>query len=53
MLPDNDIAKIQEIKILFRDSWILPEFFTKCLEPFKFSKTSKLFLSVKESGITF
>ncbi len=53
MLPDNDIAKIQEIKILFQDSWTQPEFFAKHLELFKFSKTSKLFLSVKESGITF
>ena len=53
MLPDKDIAKIQEIKTLFQDSWTQPEFFSKQLEIFKFSKTSKLFLSVKESGIPF
>lgn len=53
MLQDKDIAKIQEIKILFQDSWTQPEFFSKHLELFKFSKTSKLFLSVKESGVPF
>ncbi len=53
MLQDKDIAKIQEIKILFQDSWKQPEFFLKHLELFKFSKTSKLFLSVKESGVSF
>ena len=53
MLLDKDNAKIQEIKILFQDSWTQPEFFSKHLELFKFSKTSKLFLSVKESGVPF
>jgi len=53
MLLDKDIAKIQEIKLLFQDSWTQPEFFSKHLELFKFSKTSKLFLSVKESGVPF
>ena len=53
MLRDKDIAKIQEIKTLFQDSWTQPEFFSKHLELFKFSKTSKLFLSVKESGVPF
>ncbi len=53
MLRNKDIAKIQEIKILFQDSWAQPEFFSKHLELFKFSKTSKLFLSVKESGVPF
>jgi len=53
MQLDKDIAKIQEIKILFQDSWTQPEFFSKHLELFKFSKTSKLFLTVKESGVPF
>ncbi len=53
MLQDKDIAKIQEIKTLFQDSWTQPEFFSKHLELFKFSKTSKLFLSVKQSGVPF
>lgn len=53
MLLDKDIAKIQEIKLLFQDSWTQPEFFSKHLELFKFPKTSKLFLSVKESGVPF
>ena len=53
MLLYKDIAKIREIKILFQDSWTQPEFFSKHLELFKFSKTSKLFLSVKESGVPF
>jgi hypothetical protein len=53
MLQDKDIAKIQEIKTLFQDSWAQPEFFSKHLELFKFSKTSKLFLSVKQSGVPF
>ena len=53
MLRNKDIAKIQEIKTLFQDSWTQPEFFAKHLELFKFSKTSKLFLSVKESGVPF
>ena len=53
MLQDKDITKIQEIKTLFQDSWKQPEFFSKHLELFRFSKTSKLFLSVKESGVPF
>jgi len=48
MLLDKDISKIQEIKPLFQDSWTQLEFFAKHLELFKFSKTSKLFLSVKQ-----
>lgn len=53
MLPDKDIAKIQEIKTLFQDSWTQPEFFLKHLELFKFSKSSRLFQSVKKSGVPF
>ena len=53
MLQNKDIAKIQEIKTLFKDSWIQPEFFSKHLELFKFSKTSKIFKDVKKSGIPF
>jgi len=29
MLQDKDISKIQEIKTLFTDSWVQPEFFSK------------------------
>lgn len=53
MLQNKDIAKIQEIKTLFRDSWVQPEFLSKHLEIFKFSKTSKLFCAVKGSGVPF
>ena len=53
MLQNKDIAKIQELKTLFKDSWIQPEFLSKHLEIFKFSKTSKLFGAVKKSGIPF
>jgi len=53
MLQNKDIAKIQEIKTLFRSNWTQPEFFSKHLELFKFSKSSKLFRSVKGSGVPF
>ncbi len=53
MLQNKDIAKIQEIKTLFKDSWVEPEFLSKHLDVFKFSKTSKLFGAVKKSGIPF
>lgn len=53
MLQNKDIAKIQEIKTLFQASWTQPEFFSKHLELFKFSKSSKLFQSVKGSGVPF
>lgn len=53
MLQNKDIIKIQEIKIFFRNNWTQPEFFLKHLELFKFSKTSKLFSSVKASGVPF
>ena len=53
MLQNKDIAKIQEIKTLFQDSWIHPEFLSKHLEILKFSKTSKLFCAVKKSGVPF
>ena len=48
MLQNKDIAKIQEIKFLFNDNWIKPEFFQEYLKMFKFSKTSKIFLAVKK-----
>jgi len=38
MLRNNDIAKIQEIKALFTNSWIQPEFFSKQIELFNFTK---------------
>ncbi|MDA3907222.1 MAG: transposase [Bacteroidales bacterium] len=53
MLQNKDIAKIQEIKTLFQASWTQPEFFSKHLELFKFSKSSRLFQSVKGSGVPF
>ncbi len=53
MLQNKDIAKIQEIKTLFKDSWIQPEFLSEHLKILKFSKTSKLFSAVKKSGVPF
>lgn len=53
MLQTKDIAKIQEIKALFKDSWITSEFFSKHLELFNFSKASKIFKSLKKSGVPF
>jgi len=53
MLQNKDIAKIQEVKTFFKDTWIQPEFFVKHLELLNFSKTSKLFKSVKQSGVPF
>ncbi len=48
MLQNKDIAKIQEIKTLFNDSWITPEFFKEHLELFNISKPSKKFLAIKK-----
>lgn len=53
MLQNKDIVKIQEIKTLFKNSWTQPEFFSKHLELLNFSKTSKLFKSVKQCGVPF
>lgn len=52
MLQNEDIAKIQEIKTFFNDSWLQPEFLSKQLSLFKFSKTSKIFTSIKKSGVS-
>jgi len=51
MLQNKDIAKIREIETFFTNSWVQPEFFSKQIELFRFSKTSKIFLSIKESGV--
>ncbi len=51
MLPNKDIAKIQEIKTFFTDSWIQPEFFSKQFELFNFTKASRIFQAVKKSGV--
>jgi len=51
MLQDKDIAKIQEIKTFFTDSWIQPEFFSKQFELFDFTKASKIFMAIKKSGV--
>jgi len=52
MLQNKDIAKIQEIKTFFDDSWSQPEFLAKQLELFNFSKTSIIFSRIKGSGIS-
>ena len=51
MLRNKDIAKIQEIKTLFTDSWIQPEFFSKQIELFNFTKASKILKAIKKSGV--
>lgn len=51
MLQNKDIAKIQEIKTLYTDSWIQPEFFSKQLDLFNFTKASKIFKAIKKSGV--
>lgn len=53
MLQNKDIAKTQEVKTFFKDTWRQPEFFIKHLELLNFSKTSKLFKSVKQYGVPF
>lgn len=47
MLQNKDIAKIQEIKALFTDSWIQPEFLSKQIDLFNFTKASKIFKAIK------
>ena len=51
MLQNKDITKIQEIKTLFKDTWIQPDFFSKQIELFHFTKASKIFKSIKQSGV--
>ncbi len=51
MLQNKDIAKIQEIKIFFNKRWTQVEFFSKQLDLFHFSKTSKIFSLIKQSGV--
>ena len=51
MLKNKDIAKIQELKTLFTDSWIQPEFFSKQIELFNFTKASKIFTAIKKSSV--
>ena len=53
MLQNKDIAKFQEIKVLFNDNWSKPDFFQEQIKLFKFSKSSKVFLAAKKSGISF
>lgn len=53
MLQNKDIAKTQEVKAFFKDTWRQPEFLIRHLELLNFSKTSKLFKSVKQSGVPF
>lgn len=51
MLQSKDITKIQEIEIFFKENWVQPEFFSKQLELFHFSKTSKILSSFKKGGV--
>lgn len=53
MLQNKDIAKIQEVKALFKETWTQPEYFAKHLDLLNFSKSSKLFRSVKQTGVPF
>lgn len=53
MLQNKDIAKIQEIKTLFKDTWTQPGFLVEHLELLNFNKNSKLFKSVKKCGVPF
>lgn len=51
MLQNKDITKIQEIETFFKENWVQPEFFSKQLKLFHFSKTSKIFSSFKKGGV--
>lgn len=51
MLQNKDITKIQEIKTLFKDSWIQADFFSQQINLFHFTKSSKFFTSIKKSGV--
>jgi len=51
MLQNKDIAKIQEIKNLFKDSWTQADFFSDQLNLLIFTKTSKIFAAIKRSGV--
>ena len=51
MLRNKDIAKIQEIETFFSESWTQADFLSKQLELFHFSKASKIFKSIKKSGV--
>jgi len=51
MLQNKDIAKVQEIKTLFKDSWTQADFFSDQLNLFHFTKTSKIFAAIKRSGV--
>ena len=53
MLQNKDIANTQEVKTFFKDTWKQPEFFIKQLELLNFSKSSRLFKSVKQTGVPF
>ncbi len=53
MLPNKDIAKIEEIKGIFDRKWINSEYLSSHLEILKFKKTSTSFAWVKKSGIPF
>lgn len=51
MLRNEDISKIEEIKGLYTDKWIQPDFLSKLIELLKVSPSSSLFTSAKSSGI--
>jgi hypothetical protein len=51
MLRNEDISKIVEIKGLYTDKWIQPDFLSNLIGLLKVSPSSKLFTSVKPSGV--
>ena len=51
MLCNEDVSKIVEIKGLYTDKWIQPDFLSNLIGLLKVSPSSKLFISVKPSGI--
>jgi len=53
MLRNEDISKIVEIKGLYTDKWIQPDFLSNLIGLFKVSPSSKLFTLVKPSGVQF
>lgn len=53
MLQSEDISKINEIKGLYSERWIQPEFMKEHINRLKVSSKSKLFTSIKTSGVGF
>ncbi|MCK5906553.1 MAG: transposase [Flavobacteriales bacterium] len=53
MLSSEDISKIDEIKVLYTEKWIQPDFLSQLVSKLKISPSSKLFKSKKSSGADF